>query len=465
MTSATPTDAPDAPRARSRGARVLAVLRHPATLTLVGIAVTITIMVLSHVLVKEFDWDVRSRNYPPLHATWMPRTGPGTPFAIATAVLLLVVGLRIARTWSWRWLMLFAGVAAFTWMLCLALVDGWAGIADVLDADIEYLQTARQIDDVGATLREFISRIPMGSEGQWQVHVAGHPPGALLTFVFLDRIGLGSGGAAGIVVMVLAASVPVAVMTTMRILGAERYARLAAPFLIAGPAAIWMAVSGDALFAAVAAWATVLLAAAATTQRWWLRAALAVASGLLYGWCVFLSYGLLLLGLLAVAVLVVARAWRPLPWAIGGALAVVLAFWVNGFAWWEAYPVLVERYYAGIASDRPYEYWVWANLAVFGFSAGPVAGAAVALVLSRLRAIRESGPLGVLVVLTVAGIGMVLAADLSGMSKAEVERIWLPFVPWVLLGTALLPARLRLPAWALQLGTGLLMQHIVFSQW
>lgn len=455
---------PSGVSARGR-ARWIAALRHPVTIALVGIAVVVAIMVLAHVLPKELDWNVRSRNYPPLHATWMPRTGPGTPFAIAMALLLLIVGERVARTLSWRWLLLVSGVAAFAWMLSLALVDGWAGIADVLDADIEYLQTARRIDDVGATLREFVSRIPAGSAGQWVVHVAGHPPGALLTFVALDRAGLGSGSAAGVVVMVLAASIPAAAMLTLRLLGAERHARLAAPFLVAGPSAIWMAVSADALFAAVAAWATVLLAAAATTRRRWPRAAYAVASGLLYGWCVFLSYGLPLLGLLAVGVLVAARAWRPLPWAIGGALVVVAAFAANGFVWWEAYPVLVERYYAGIASERPYAYWVWANLAVLGFSAGPVFGAAVALALSRLRALRDGGALGALVMLTLAGLAMVLAADLSGMSKAEVERIWLPFVPWVLLGTALLPARLRLPAFALQLGTALLMQHIVFSQW
>jgi len=28
----------------------------------------------------------------------------------------------------------------------------------------------------------------------------------------------------------------------------------------------------------------------------------------------------------------------------------------------------------------------------------------------------------------------------SGLSKAEVERIWLPFLPWILLATAALPA-------------------------
>ena len=40
------------------------------------------------------------------------------------------------------------------------------------------------------------------------------------------------------------------------------------------------------------------------------------------------------------------------------------------------------------------------------------------------------------------GLAAVALADLSGMSKAEVERIWLPFVPWLLLAAAAL-ARLR----------------------
>ena len=37
-------------------------------------------------------------------------------------------------------------------------------------------------------------------------------------------------------------------------------------------------------------------------------------------------------------------------------------------------------------------------------------------------------------------LAVVALADLSGMSKAEVERIWLPFVPWAVLATAALSA-------------------------
>ena len=78
----------------------------------------------------------------------------------------------------------------------------------------------------------------------------------------------------------------------------------------------------------------------------------------------------MLLGILAVAVLIIARSWRPLPWALGAAAVVAALFTIGGFAWWEAYPVLRERYYDGIASDRPYSYWVWANIAAWTFTAG-----------------------------------------------------------------------------------------------
>ena len=86
-------------------------------------------------------------------------------------------------------------------------------------------------------------------------------------------------------------------------------------------------------------------------------------AGLLLGYAVMLSYGLPLLGLLALAVLVVARNWRPLPWAALSALAVVLTYAALGFVWWEALPALHDRYWAGVARNRPPSYWMWANLA------------------------------------------------------------------------------------------------------
>ena len=67
--------------------------------------------------------------------------------------------------------------------------------------------------------------------------------------------------------------------------------------------------------------------------------------------------------------------------------------------------------------------------------------------------------------MTLAGVLTVLTADLSQMSKAEVERIWLPFVPWVLLGCALLPERWRRRGVWIQLTAALVIQHLLRTSW
>jgi hypothetical protein len=364
--------------------------------------------------------------------------------------------------------MLLLGVfgGSLAWMLSLALVDGLSGLDTILGTQFEYLRTARDVTDIGFLLRDYIAHIPLDSVDNWPVHIAGHPPGALLFFVLLVRIGLGGGLAAGVAVTVIAATTPVAVLIALRRLGAEGGARRAAPFLVLGPAAIWMSVSADAMFGAFAAWGLCLLACAATARTQARTAAWAAASGLVLGYCVMLSYGLPLLGILAVTVLLVTRRWSALPWAAATAALVVLAFAAAGFVWWDAYPVLVDRYWAGVATNRPYAYWVWANIAALAVSAGPVVGAGVAVALTRLRSIRALSPdQRTIVALTVAALATILLADLSGMSKAEVERIWLPFVPWLLVGTALLTDRWRRGGLAGQVLFAVAVQHLLATGW
>jgi hypothetical protein len=50
-----------------------------------------------------------------------------------------------------------------------------------------------------------------------------------------------------------------------------------------------------------------------------------------------------------------------------------------------------------------------------------------------------------LALLARAATAAVAAADLSGLSKGEVERIWLPFAPWVTVASAALPDDERWP--------------------
>ncbi len=278
--------------------------------------------------------------------------------------------------------------------------------------------------------------------------------------VALVRIGLGGDLAAALVVVAIAATIPLATMTVLRVLGAEPMARLAAPFLVLTPAAVFLAVSADALFAAFAAWGLAALAWAATATGRGALVGWGVLAGLLLGWCVMSSYGLPLLGLLALAVLRLARCWWPLPVAAFAALGVVVGFAAFGFAWWEAYPVLVDRYWDGIAATRPASYWLWGNLGALLVSGGPLLGAGLALAAARHR-----GEARVVAMLAGAAALTIAIADLSQMSKAEVERIWLPFVPWLTLSLSLLPGGWRRWGLALQVTTALLVQHLLYTSW
>jgi hypothetical protein len=65
--------------------------------------------------------------------------------------------------------------------------------------------------------------------------------------------------------------------------------------------------------------------------------------------------------------------------------------------------------------------------------------------------------------LATAAAGAVLIADLSGMSKAEVERIWLPFAVWLVLPCGLLPRR---RTWLLaQAVLALAVNHLLLTVW
>ena len=131
-----------------------------------------------------------------------------------------------------------------------------------------------------------------------------------------------------------------------------------------------------------------------------------------------------------------------------------------GFRLWDAYPVLNDRYWAGIAATRPASYWLWGDLAALAISAGPTLGAGIG---SLLAAGRRS-PRVVRLMVGAAALAIVLA-DASRMSKAEVERIWLPFVPWLLLSTACLPPRWQRPMLGAQVMVALLVQHLVLTNW
>ncbi len=405
---------------------------------------------------------------PPLYAGAVPRVGPGTLPAIMVALLVVSRGPDLAARLPWRWLLGAGFLAAVAWTLALALVDGWeVGVAGRLTAPTEYLTEVPGVTDIGGALDRFAERITGSQADSWNTHVAAHPPAALLVFVWLDRVGLGGGGAAGTLCIAVGASAAVAVAVTLRALGAEAAARAALPFGVLFPGAIWVGVSADGIFAGVFTWGVALLALAAT-RRDWAGDVLAVASGLVLGLALHLSYGLAAAGLIPIAVLLVTGRWRALWPAALGVLTVFAAFTAVGFWWFEGFALVKVLYYApgSLGTERPYGYWVWAALAAFVVTLGPATVAGLRRVLAGWWAspggTRTPPPL---LALTVGALVAVAVADLSGLSKGEVERIWLPFAVWLVASTALIPARSARAWLAAQAALTLAVNHFVAPPW
>jgi methylthioxylose transferase len=161
------------------------------------------------------------------------------------------------------------------------------------------------------------------------------------------------------------------------------------------------------------------------------------------------------------AVVLLTRCWRALAYAVPAALAVVGVFALAGFWWLDGYQLVVRRYYEGIGAVRPYWYWVWANLACLGLVVGPAVAAGLRRTAPEFRTLRPS-PVAALVRGAVLAI---VTADLSGLSKAETERIWLPFAVWLVLAAATLPRASRRWWLAAQAATALAVNHVLLTNW
>lgn len=401
----------------------------------------------------------------PIFGWFDAHVGWGTIPAIAIGLGTTLWGPAVARRLPWRAVPLVTWATACAWAFALAMVDGWSlGFARRLETSNEYLRQVPSVTDIPYALRSFSSRILDFQPDSWITHVSGHPPGALLTFVWLDRIGLSGGAWAGLLCLLVGSSASAAIVVALRALSGAEIARSAAPFVAVAPTAIWIAVSADGYFAGVAAWGLALLALAVrgTTRLSLLAGA---GAGLLLGWGIFLNYGLGLIALPAVAVLIAATdvrsALRALVPAVVAALAVVGVFALAGFWWFDGYVLVQERYWQGIAKNRPFQYWAWANFAsvVCAVGLGTVAGVSRAFDLTLVK-----GRSGVHLLILGALLATV-CADLSMLSKAEVERIWLPYTIWLTAAGALLPPRSQ--RWWLGLNVigALALNHLILTNW
>lgn len=358
-----------------------------------------------------------------------PLAGRFNPGLQPQGLVTLVVGGTIVATapWlrdklGWGGLLVAAFAGAWLWAGALDLIDGgyWLTVP-VLKPD-EYLRDVPLVGSPAALFHGLTT-----NPNAYVNHVQTHPPGMLLTLWGMDRIGAGGAMPAALLMVTGgAASVPAALVAGREVMGEER-ARAAAPFLVLAPAAIWIATSADAFFAGVACWGVALVVLA--TGRDGLRAdALALAGGLLLGAALMLSYGLVLIWVVPAVIAIARRRLRTLAVAALGPVIVLGGFALGGFWWFDGYSASRNAHNAGIAATRPYGFFFVDDLAAFAVALGP----AVCVGLAGLREHGERLMVG-------AALAAVLLADLTGLSKGEVERIWLPFAPLVMLGAAGLP--------------------------
>ncbi len=383
---------------------------------------------------------------PPLVGGFDMRLSPRVLPVLGLAAGAVIWAPRLARQLPWRALLAAGLVAAIAWPVLLAATDGLSYLPAPLESRYEYLPDVSRVGDTAAFLRHFSEDLP-----DYRTHVKGHPPGMLLALAQMDRVGLGGGVAALVLVLSVAALAPVAALVAARELASEAHARRVAPYVVFAPAAVWIATSADALFAGIAA-SGIALFALATGWRGTAAYLLAFGSGVLLGAALYLSYGVAALGALVLLIAAHRRAVVTLLVAGAGVAAVALAFGAAGFWWWDGLHATQELYASGVAAVRPRWPFALISLAAFAIALGP----AVAAGLARLRG-RDAW------VLPAGALLAVAAATASGLSRGETERIWLPFAPWLLLATVALP---RPRAWlALQIAVALAVQVGVRSPW
>lgn len=384
---------------------------------------------------------VRRLTDTPIGVPWPPALGNPDPAAdplLAVSLVLFAAAVVLApRLLDERVrplavaLVLLAGTLA----LRLALAAGrggtgaWDRVFDVersFEAPNEYLPALPTVDlGPGYFVDRFAELVP-----SFPVHVAGHPPGLPLVMHYL---GLDTPARlAAFCIVAGALSAPLTYGLARELLD-ERGARLAGLLMALSPQALMFGVTtADAVYLTLGLLAAWPLAHDARKVSGTLLARvlgavlLAVAS--LFAW-----------SLLAVGAWAAILAWRRhgLRSAVGLSVicgVVLLALHgafsaLTGFDPIGTVRATEEVYRLGVASVRPYWYWV------LGSPVGFLLVLGLPITWLALRELARGTPEAVAIFAVLA------IAAVMGFTKAETERIWLFFAPFVCLAAARALAR------------------------
>jgi hypothetical protein len=283
-------------------------------------------------------------------------------------------------------------------------------------------------------------------------HVKGNPPGPLIA---LHLLGISTPGAlAALCIGLGSLSAPLA-YDLGRVLGGERRGRVAGLLTAFSPALLLFGVtSADYAFTAIGVAVACLLVRAGPRAL--------IAGSILAAIASFFSW--LLLAIPAWAAVVT---WRRHGWGraaavcAGVAIALVAFTGLLAIVWgydpFSALSATAGAYSHGIATIRPYAFWV------FGSPAAWIAMLGAPVAWFSLRALSDGDDAAVAI------WGLVALASVVGFTKAETERVWLPFVPLACVAAAgvlaALPvARLRVVLAALAV-QALAVELLFFTVW
>lgn len=378
---------------------------------------------------------------PPFNMFWRPQAQTGWLLAaLAALAATIATGPTLMRRPRppLAFAAIVAGIALALRLLVTAARSGPEGWYRVFDADLSFEAKNEYLPGLGALeygprffLDRFAELVPA-----LPVHSAGHPPGLLL---ILHALGITTAqGMAALCIGAAALAAPLTYALARTLLPEEGQARWAGLLCALSPSGILMgAVTADALYAAVGAGAAALLLARRAPPR----TATAAMSGtarrdgrLVAGAAVFavgsmLSWALLAVGAITALAVWVRDGWRSafvLATSCGVALVVVHAGLALAVGWDPIGTVRAteEVYRAGIASIRPYAFWV------IGSPVGAITAMGLPLLAGLVVAACARQPMAVAVVAVLA----ISAA--GGFTKGEVERIWVMFVPFVCVAAA-----------------------------
>jgi len=354
---------------------------------------------------------------PPYVMGWLPQVDPWALVAAAVLGALVAGGPALLTLPRAAFL---AGVTATALAVGLALAaarsgtHGWDAIFDTgprgsFEAKNEYLPG---LGALSYGSRFYLDRFAELAPAV-PVNVAGHPPGLLL-LAHLTTLTTPARFAA-LCIAAAAACAPLTYSLARGLGHEERAARTAALLAAASPGLLLFGVtSADAVYAALGTATAALL----VRRSWGARGAGAVLLAL----AAFCSWALLAAGAFAVLVAWQREGWRT---ALRLAALCALPFLVWNAALAAAYgydPIGTLRateavYRRSLAEIRPAWFWVLGSPVAWAVCAGlPLSG-------GWLVAARRRDP-GAVALAAVVAIASALA-----FTKAETERIWLPFVP------------------------------------